>query len=112
MPKLSKHLKKSTASAEGYIAASTNQKVLSVLSYPFIFLIYLYRASLGQLLSGNCRFYPSCSHYSEDAFKKYGLFKGIILTIKRLSKCHPWNIGGYDPVEWDLTSIKEYKEIV
>jgi putative membrane protein insertion efficiency factor len=99
MTKLSGHLKRSTASAESNIVATSNWNISSILSFPFIFLIYAYRATLGQVLSGNCRFYPSCSHYSEDAFKKYGVFKGMLLTIKRLSKCHPWNIGGYDPVE-------------
>ena len=46
----------------------------------------------------SCRFYPSCSHYSIQALKKYGIVKGGWLTVKRLARCHPYNPGGYDPV--------------
>ncbi|MDD2510010.1 MAG: membrane protein insertion efficiency factor YidD [Syntrophomonas sp.] len=46
----------------------------------------------------SCRFYPSCSHYSIEAIKKYGIVKGGWLTAKRLARCHPYNPGGYDPV--------------
>ncbi|HAR63463.1 MAG: membrane protein insertion efficiency factor YidD [Candidatus Margulisiibacteriota bacterium] len=45
-----------------------------------------------------CRFYPTCSQYAKDSFFKYGLLKGFNLTIKRLSKCHPFHPGGIDPV--------------
>lgn len=44
-----------------------------------------------------CRFYPTCSEYTEQAIKKYGA-KGIFLAIKRLLKCHPFHPGGYDPL--------------
>lgn len=47
---------------------------------------------------GNCKFIPSCSHYSKDAFKKYGLLKGFILSLKRILKCNPFTKGGYDPI--------------
>ncbi|WP_338064089.1 membrane protein insertion efficiency factor YidD [Syntrophomonas wolfei] len=46
----------------------------------------------------SCRFYPSCSNYSIQALKKYGIVKGGWLTVKRLARCHPYNPGGYDPV--------------
>jgi len=45
-----------------------------------------------------CRFYPTCSHYSIEAIEKYGLLKGGWFTLKRLSRCHPFHEGGYDPV--------------
>ena len=48
---------------------------------------------------GFCRFYPSCSQYSYDAIKKFGIIKGIFLAIKRIIRCNPFNPGGYDPVE-------------
>ena len=61
--------------------------------------IRLYQLLLSPLLSPNsCRFYPSCSHYAVDALEKYGAWKGTWLTIRRISKCHPWHAGGYDPV--------------
>lgn len=47
---------------------------------------------------GTCRFYPTCSQYTIDAINKKGLFKGILLGINRLRKCHPFSDGGYDPV--------------
>lgn len=46
-----------------------------------------------------CRFYPTCSQYAIDALSKYGIFRGIILAVKRVIKCHPFNPGGYDPVK-------------
>ncbi len=46
----------------------------------------------------SCRFYPTCSEYSVEAFSRFGVFYGAILSIKRISRCHPLNPGGYDPV--------------
>lgn len=45
-----------------------------------------------------CRFTPTCSEYARQAIEKYGVLKGGWLAIKRISKCHPWHEGGYDPV--------------
>lgn len=47
---------------------------------------------------GACRYYPSCSEYSRQAYVKLGFIKGTFLTIKRLIRCHPWSKGGHDPV--------------
>ncbi len=54
--------------------------------------------SISPLLGRNCRFEPSCSEYSLQALSKYGVFKGIFLSIKRLIRCHPWSGQGYDPL--------------
>lgn len=46
----------------------------------------------------NCRFEPTCSDYTIQAIAEHGVIKGIILGIKRISRCHPWGGFGYDPV--------------
>jgi hypothetical protein len=60
--------------------------------------IKLYQRFLTPLLPPSCRFVPSCSRYAYEAIEKYGLLKGGWLGIKRISRCHPFNAGGYDPV--------------
>ncbi|HXG30661.1 MAG TPA: membrane protein insertion efficiency factor YidD [Thermodesulfobacteriota bacterium] len=61
-------------------------------------LIKLYRLFVSPVLPPSCRFYPSCSEYSLEAFRKYGLLKGFWFTLRRVSRCHPLNAGGYDPI--------------
>ena len=60
--------------------------------------IHFYRWILSPLLGNRCRFYPSCSQYALDAIEKHGAGYGCFLTVKRLSKCHPWHQGGLDQV--------------
>jgi hypothetical protein len=64
-----------------------------------LFIINIYRRLISPALPPSCRFYPSCSQYAYEAFDKYGFLKGMYLTIRRLSRCHPFNPGGYDPVK-------------
>ncbi len=66
--------------------------------FPFIFLIKLYQNLISPLLAPSCRFTPTCSNYALESITKHGPLKGIILTIKRISKCHPWGKSGFDPV--------------
>ncbi|KZN14660.1 membrane protein insertion efficiency factor YidD [Marinomonas sp. TW1] len=63
-----------------------------------LLLIKAYQYGISPLLGNNCRFYPSCSQYSLQAIERFGVIKGSYLSIKRLSKCHPWHEGGEDPV--------------
>jgi len=72
--------------------------LLFILSLPFIALIKIYQWVISPVLGPKCRFTPSCSHYALEAFRKYGLFKGMFLSVRRISKCHPWGGHGYDPV--------------
>ncbi|MFQ6015675.1 MAG: membrane protein insertion efficiency factor YidD [Anaerolineae bacterium] len=62
-------------------------------------LIRLYQKTLSRTLPPSCRFSPSCSQYGYEAIDRYGLIKGGWMTLKRLSRCHPFNPGGYDPVK-------------
>jgi uncharacterized protein len=66
-----------------------------------ILLVSFYQKFISKyILTGkNCRFYPTCSQYSIEAYSKYGFIKGTILTIKRIARCHPFNDGGYDPLK-------------
>ncbi|MHB8133352.1 MAG: membrane protein insertion efficiency factor YidD [Anaerolineaceae bacterium] len=62
-------------------------------------LIRLYQKIVSPALPANtCRFYPSCSHYGYQAIYRYGVFKGMALTIWRILRCNPFNPGGYDPI--------------
>ncbi len=61
-------------------------------------LLRLYRKLISPLLPPACRFHPTCSQYSYEALQKHGMLRGLIMTIKRLSRCHPFHQGGFDPV--------------
>lgn len=74
------------------------KKLLKILALPFIGLILFYRKAVSPWMPPSCRFTPTCSSYGLEAFRRYGLFKGFWLTVKRLSRCHPWGGSGYDPV--------------
>ncbi len=65
----------------------------------FEVVIKLYRLLISPFLGNNCRFHPSCSRYALDALNKKTFFQAMPLIIKRVSKCHPFNSGGYDPVK-------------
>lgn len=68
------------------------------MNYVFIFLIRIYQKVISPLFPGSCRYTPTCSHYSVEAIKKFGVIKGIYLSSKRIIKCNPWGGHGYDPV--------------
>ncbi len=66
--------------------------------YVLKYLIRGYQLAISPLLGPRCRFYPSCSHYAIEAIETHGALRGMWLTIKRISRCHPWHEGGFDPV--------------
>ena len=68
------------------------------MKYILIFFVKLYQWFISPILKKNCRFQPTCSSYMILAITKYGSIKGVYLGLKRLSKCHPFCKGGYDPV--------------
>ncbi len=62
------------------------------------FLLVLYKRFVSPLLPPACRFTPTCSEYAREAVLKYGFFRGSALSVRRLSRCHPFHTGGFDPV--------------
>lgn len=48
---------------------------------------------------GFCRYYPSCSEYAYQAVDRFGLIKGLFKGLRRISRCHPFSAGGYDPIK-------------
>jgi putative membrane protein insertion efficiency factor len=70
-----------------------------IIRAPFILLVRVYKYTLSPLLPNACRYTPTCSTYTEEAIRKYGVIKGIWLGMKRISRCHPWGGSGYDPLK-------------
>ena len=61
-------------------------------------LIRGYQLTLSPFIGRQCRFYPSCSHYAQEAIASHGPMKGVWLAGRRLAKCHPFHEGGVDMV--------------
>lgn len=69
-----------------------------------ICLVYAYQTFLSPLLhtitgaGSGCRFHPTCSCYAVEAFRAHGFWRGLLLSVRRIGRCHPWSDGGLDPV--------------
>ncbi len=61
-------------------------------------IVLAYRVTLSAWIGGHCRFQPTCSAYALEALDRHGAWTGGWLTLRRLSRCHPWGGSGYDPV--------------
>ncbi len=57
-----------------------------------------YQRHLSPFLAPACRFTPTCSCYADEALEKFGVFKGGVLALRRILRCHPFCAGGVDPV--------------
>jgi putative membrane protein insertion efficiency factor len=73
-------------------------RLQTVLRKLLVLPIRTYRVILSPLFPPACRFYPSCSAYSEEAVLTHGLVRGSLLAGRRLLRCHPWSAPGVDPV--------------
>ena len=65
-------------------------------------LIKFYKRHISPILSNmgiHCKYYPTCSEYTIEAIQKYGVIHGVLLGVKRILKCNPFSIGGYDPLK-------------
>ena len=69
-----------------------------ILIFPLILLVKIYQSIISPLFPPTCRYSPTCSEYAIQSLKKYGLIKGVSLSIKRILNCHPWGGSGYDPI--------------
>ncbi len=67
-------------------------------SWCLIGILRAYQLAISPFLGHHCRFEPTCSSYSLEALRSYGVIKGMGLTVRRLLRCHPFHPGGYDPV--------------
>ena len=72
---------------------------MNILTIILIKFIKVYKFLISPMLGHSCRFMPTCSEYSIDALKEFGLIKGIFMGIKRILSCHPWGESGFDPVK-------------
>lgn len=62
-----------------------------------IALVRLYQITLSWALGGHCRFHPSCSNYALAVLRTHGAWRGALHSVRRVSKCHPFHPGGWDP---------------
>jgi len=63
-----------------------------------VILIRAYQICISPFLTPCCRFYPTCSEYAITAIRRHGPFRGAVLGMMRILRCHPLHPGGYDPV--------------
>lgn len=71
-------------------------------------LVRLYRLGLSGWLGGQCRFYPTCSHYAEEAIRQRGAVRGSAMALWRIARCNPFNRGGVDYVTYDSVTHTQH----
>ncbi|MEO5635324.1 MAG: membrane protein insertion efficiency factor YidD [Candidatus Paceibacterota bacterium] len=62
-------------------------------------LISFYQKNISIFKKRTCVFYPTCSEYGKEAIIKYGATKGILIIIRRILRCHPWQKNHIDPLK-------------
>jgi len=72
----------------------------------FLGIIRFYQKNITPYTPAHCRFYPTCSTYAYQAISRFGAFRGGLLAVRRILRCHPFNPGGYDPVPETLEKPK------
>ncbi|MCH4182081.1 MAG: membrane protein insertion efficiency factor YidD [Prevotella sp.] len=72
--------------------------ILRLMTWVLVLPVLFYQRFISPLTPPSCRFTPTCSEYTRQALLKYGPFKGLYLSIRRILRCNPWGGSGYDPV--------------
>ncbi|HXX21176.1 MAG TPA: membrane protein insertion efficiency factor YidD [Candidatus Acidoferrum sp.] len=75
-----------------------NSPAKSAGAFALLFLVRCYMVFLSPFFGGACKFHPSCSHYAYEAIARHGARRGVALAVKRLLRCRPFTMGGFDPV--------------
>ena len=76
-----------------------------------LWMLHFYKTGISPLMPPSCRFQPTCSSYAVDAYTRYGVTKGTIMTAWRLFRCTPWGDRGYDPAIWPPKGLHFLKEL-
>jgi len=71
-----------------------------------VYIIRFYQIFISPVLPAACRYYPTCSAYTIQAIKKFGIIKGGFLSVRRIISCNPYGGGGFDPVP-EVFSLKK-----
>ena len=73
-------------------------RLARTLAVPLAWLVRGYRYAVSPLFASRCRYTPTCSEYALAALEAHGAFRGGMLALRRIARCHPWGGAGYDPV--------------
>ena len=79
---------------------------MNIFTLILIKFIKAYKYLISPLLGHSCRYLPTCSEYSIEALKTFGLFKGVLMSFKRIFSCHPIKFlgggEGFDPIKKEM----------
>ena len=76
------------------------------MKYILLNLIKFYQYAISPHFPPVCRYYPTCSAYAYEAVSIYGFWRGGFMAFKRIMRCHPFHVGGYDPVPLEIINKK------
>ena len=68
------------------------------MKYVLLKFVRCYQVAISPMLPPRCRYAPTCSQYAVEALQKHGAYKGSMLALRRICRCHPFGGSGYDPV--------------
>jgi putative membrane protein insertion efficiency factor len=71
---------------------------MKIMAQLLIWVIRGYQILLSPFFGQQCRFYPTCSAYATQAINRHGVIKGGYYALRRILRCHPWHVGGSDPI--------------